>query len=271
MATYAIGDLQGCYDEFRGLLDKVDFGADDHLWLLGDLINRGPKSLETLRFVREIEDQCTVVLGNHDLHFLAIFYGGHTPSRSDTFDEILAAPDAREHAEWLRRQHLVYTDDALGYTMVHAGIPHIWSTEEAHLLADEVTRVIRGEDQAIDHVTFFQEMYGNEPSLWDASLTGMPRLRLITNYLTRMRLVNPQGALDFKHKGALSDVPVGWGPWFREVSPERTACLLFGHWAALDGRTDVSNIIALDTGCVWGRDLTALHLESGRRITVTAR
>ena len=271
MATYAIGDLQGCYGEFVELLDKVGFGPGDSLWLLGDLINRGPNSLETLRRVRELGDQCVVVLGNHDLHFLAIFYGGHSPSRSDTFDELLRAPDVHEHAEWLRRQHLVFTDESIGYTMVHAGIPHIWSVAEAHALADEVTSVLRGEDDALDHVTFFTQMYGNEPSAWDPTLQGMPRLRLITNYLTRMRLVNAQGALDFKHKGALSEAPVGWAPWFHEPGADPRARIVFGHWAALDGYTGIDNIVALDTGCVWGRDLTALHLESGRRVTVTAR
>ena len=271
MATYAIGDLQGCRVEFEALLEKIDFAAEDQLWLLGDLINRGADSLGTLRYVRAISDQCRIVLGNHDLHFLAIFYGGHRPSRSDTFDELLQAEDVAELAAWLCQQRLYYEDRSLGYAMTHAGVPHLWKLKKTRALAKEVEKAFRGEHGAVSRETFFAQLYGNEPDLWDDSLQGMPRLRTITNYLTRMRLVDRDGRLDFEHKGALTEAPPGWRPWFERLDVARLPLkLLFGHWASLDGVTGDDRIIALDTGCVWGRKLTALCLETGVLTQVNA-
>lgn len=270
MATYAIGDLQGCLQEFEALLSKVGFGKDDRLWLVGDLVNRGPDSLGVLRRVYELREQCHIVLGNHDLHLLAIVYGGHSAGRSDTFDELLRASDLEVLVEWLRQQKLVYTDPGLGCTMVHAGIPHIWSLDTAHQLAAEVETIISGRG-SMRYQHFFAELYGNKPACWEPTLRGMDRYRLITNYLTRMRLIKPSGELDFSHKGALGDAPNGWSAWYTFLTERWSGHrLLFGHWAALDGATGLSEVLALDTGAVWGRKLTALHLESGERIAVQA-
>lgn len=273
MATYAIGDLQGCRVEFEALLDKIAIGADDELWLLGDLINRGADSLGTIRRVIALQQEMSVriVLGNHDLHFLAILFGEHRPSAQDTFDEMLAAPDALAIAEWLCHQPLLYIDDRLQHAMVHAGVPHIWSLPQAQTLADEVSTVLRGKNPALSRETFFKHMYGNQPALWDDGLEGMARMRCVTNYLTRMRLVDEGGTLDFSHKGALDTAPDHWHPWFSLVQPDQFSHkLLFGHWAALDGETKRPDLLALDTGCVWGRDLTAICVETGVRTSVSA-
>ena len=272
MATYAIGDLQGCAAEFELLLERVDFGSGDELWLLGDLVNRGPDSLGVIRRVMAMREQCRIVLGNHDLHYLAIVFGGHSPGRSDTFDEMLSAADAEEIGHWLRGCKMLHRDTAKGYVMTHAGLPHIWNIDQAQSLANEVEAVLAGEHPKVSYEKFFREMYGNEPDRWDDGLKGMPRLRSITNYLTRMRLIDERGTLDFAHKGVLADAPPGWRPWFELVEPAAyPEKLLFGHWAALDGHTGRDHVIGLDTGCVWGRELTALHLETGRKISVKAR
>lgn len=271
MAVYAIGDLQGCDREFAALLERLDFSDSDRLWLVGDLINRGPDSLAALRRVRALGDRCVVVLGNHDLHFLAAYFGQRAPTRSDTFDELLAAPDVDELAHWLRTQKLLHLDETSGFVMTHAGIPHIWNIQQAVLHAREVERVLAGRDEHTSYVEFFQQMYGNEPNLWSDELQGMARLRLITNYFTRLRLVNDVGAMDFVHKGALQEAPAGWRPWF-EYWPldEARPRILFGHWAALDGHTGRDDIIGVDTGCVWGRQLTAYNLQTGARTAVEA-
>ena len=271
MATYAFGDLQGCLREFDALLERVALGAKDELCLVGDLVNRGPDSLGTLRRVYGLRSQCRIVLGNHDLHFLAIYFGGHKPGRSDTFNELLRAPDVDELAHWLRRQPLIHRDKELGYVMVHAGIPHIWSIKQARKRAKEVHRVLRGKNPAIPYKKFFRVMYGNQPDTWDDKLTGVDRVRLITNYLTRLRLVRPDGRMDFQHKGTLADAPAGLVPWYeprrRKPYPGR---ILFGHWAALDGVTSSEKVVALDTGCVWGRSLTAMCLQTGERFVQKA-
>jgi bis(5'-nucleosyl)-tetraphosphatase (symmetrical) len=208
------------------------------------------------------------VLGNHDLHLLAIRYGGHMPKRSDTFGELLAAPDSDELCDWLRHQCLLVYDGALGCVMTHAGIPHIWSRARAAALAGEVEAVLRGDG----HAEYFAALYGNRPDCWRDDLTGMDRWRLITNYFTRMRLIDQRGRLDFAYKGPIARAPEGWSPWFdlRALAPlEET--LVFGHWASLEGRTGHADIIALDTGCVWGRALTAMNLEDGRLVSVPSR
>ncbi len=268
MATYAVGDIQGCYEEFAGMLELVSFDpARDRLWLLGDLINRGSKNLAVVRLVRSLGSAASTILGNHDLHFLAIYYGGHTPNRADTFQDVLEADDVGEIADWYRHQAFLICDRSLGYVMTHAGIPHIWNVERAAELALELESVLRGEH----HRRYFEDMYGNEPDCWSADLEGMDRWRCITNYFTRMRLMDADGVLDFSHKGALVDAPAGLAPWF-ELRARRPLDLklLFGHWAALEGETDDAAIIALDTGCVWGRELTALCLETGEIHAVAA-
>ena len=271
MATYAIGDVQGCYAELAELLAQVAFSErHDQLWFLGDLINRGPESLQVVRLVRSLGSAARLVLGNHDLHFLAIVLGGHSPNRHDTFSDLLDAPEVEEIAQWFREQPLLVADEDLGYAMVHAGIPHLWDLDQARALAAEVETVMRGSRCEV----FFQQMYGNKPDCWTDDLLpdSMDRLRVITNYLTRLRLVDARGCMNFSHKGLASDAPQGWSPWFqlRAQRPLGTR-LLFGHWAALEGGTGIDDLIALDTGCVWGRELTALCLETRERHAVPAR
>ena len=274
MATYAIGDLQGCLAEFEALLSLVDFSANDRLWLVGDLINRGEDSLGTLLKVYEMSDRVEIVLGNHDLHYLAIVYGGHSAGRSDTFDALLAHPQRDTLAEFLCQQKLLVSSSRLGYVMTHAGIPHIWNIEEARAYAAEVEAVLRDDHPDVSREQFFSTMYGNKPKCWHSKLGGMERLRIITNYFTRMRALTMDGTLNFSHKGVVEEIPEGFEPWF-QWHPEPTSMggltILFGHWAALDGWTGRKDILALDTGCVWGRRLTALCLESGKYFTVSAQ
>ena len=264
MATYIVGDIQGCLDSLKALLAEVGFGARDALWCVGDLVNRGPESLRTLRFLRDLGERFACVLGNHDLHLLAMVYGGHPHRASDTMADVLDAPDRDELAAWLRRQPLLAEGD--GFAMAHAGIPHIWNLPTARANAREVEAVLRGKA----HRAFFKAMYGDEPSLRDAALEGLPRHRAIVNYLTRMRLVDAAGRMEFSHKGTLVDLPTGYRPWFAYPSRlDRT--LYFGHWAALNGATGSAELVALDTGCAWGRALTAARAEDGRLFQVAAR
>lgn len=261
MATYAIGDVQGCYSELIELLEQLEFDpARDRLWLLGDLINRGRRNLEVVRLIMSFGSSAVTVLGNHDLHFLAIALGGHSPNRADTFHDVLQAPDVGDITDWYRNQPLLFADTNLGYAMTHAGIPHIWTLAQASIHAQEVEAVLRTDA----HRAYFAELYGNRPDHWQDDLSGMDRLRLITNYFTRMRLVDADCRLNFSHKGGLSDAPAGLVPWFdlRARSPLGVK-LIFGHWAALEGESGHPDLIALDTGCVWGRYLTALCLETG--------
>ena len=268
MSTWAIGDVQGCYAGLMELLDAILFiPSEDSLWFVGDLVNRGPDSLGVLRFVRSLEDRATVTLGNHDLHLLAVAFGGQRAKDKDTFNDVLSAPDGLQLCHWLRFQPLLHFSDEHATLMVHAGIPHIWSVVRALALAEEVQAELRG----VDYASYFRVMYGDEPRRWDEALTGMERLRSITNYLTRMRWIQPDGRLEFQHKGALSDGPRGYLPWYERLHPENTARVLFGHWAALDGVTTNPRVIALDTGYIWGRQLTALCLEDGRLVRVKAR
>jgi len=267
MTIWAIGDVQGCYDELCQLLEKVHFSSADKVWFVGDLINRGRGSLEVLRLVRSLQDNAVTVLGNHDLHWLAIHYGGHKARRGDTFDALAAAADVDELADWLRRQPLVHRDLQLRLTMVHAGVYPRWTITQLHALAAEVSTVLRSE-AAPD---YFTKLYGNDPAVWSDDLGGMKRLRFITNACTRMRLVDHRDELDFEHKEDLAAAPAHLRPWF-EVYAERFPGerVVFGHWASLDGITSQQNLHAIDTGCVWGRSLTAMNLESMERVEVAA-
>ena len=266
MATYAIGDVQGCYREFAALLDEMDFRTDrDRLWMLGDLVNRGPDNVSVMRRVMSMEGAVTVVLGNHDLHFLAIHRGGHSMNRSDTLHDLFAWKKVDQASDWLRHQQLLHRDRDLGYVMAHAGIPPVWTLKQAASLAREVEEVIRGANCE----RYFREMYGNDPACWREDLKDIDRWRVITNYLTRMRLLDGDGCLDMSHKGSLQEAPPDLVPWFELVAkdPPRQK-ILFGHWAALEGETGCDHIISLDTGCVWGRSLTALRLEDGAGFSV---
>lgn len=265
MATYAIGDIQGCYDELISLLKTIKFSAQDQLWIAGDMVNRGPKSLETLRFLMSISDQVKIVLGNHDLHLLAIHYGAAEPKRSDTFHDILEAPDRDELMQWLLHQPLAIYDDQLNYTMVHAGIPPKWSIKKTLKRTAEVEQVL----QSTLAREFFNHMYGNEPNRWSGKLEGWDRLRTITNYVTRMRFCDPTGQLDFTVKGGLNKQPEGFKPWYEHHGKAlHKGRVIFGHWAALEGKADHESVFALDTGCVWGNKLTAMRLEDQKLFSV---
>ncbi len=256
MATYAIGDVQGCYDPLRRLLDRIAFDpAQDRLWFAGDLVNRGPHSLEVLRFVRGLGSRAVTILGNHDLHLLVVAAGVRPPHHGDTFDALFAAPDRDELLNWLRRQPLFHTGQ--GWAMVHAGLLPQWSVAQARTLAAEVEAMLQGPQYG----EFLQRMYGNEPRLWSDDLAGFDRLRVIVNAMTRLRLCNDEGAMEFTHKTDLQNLPAGYSPWFdapRRAS--RGTPLIFGHWAAL-GLIVRDDLIGLDSGCVWGRALTAIRLE----------
>ena len=258
MSTYAIGDVQGCYDELLTLLDAMRFDpAADTLWLVGDLVNRGPKSLETLRFARSLGDRAVTVLGNHDLALLVVAAGVKKPHRGDTMDDILNAPDRDELLHWLRTRKLMHVEN--GYAMVHAGLLPQWSIEQARALAREVETLLAANDAGL-----FRHMYGNTPDAWDDSLTGYDRLRVIINAMTRVRLVTPGGRMEFSHKTGLEGAPAGYMPWF-DVPGRASAGtpIVCGHWAAL-GLMLTHDLLSLDTGCVWGRTLSALRLDDRR-------
>jgi bis(5'-nucleosyl)-tetraphosphatase (symmetrical) len=268
MSTWVVGDVQGCKKALKSLLGKIAFSWErDRLWSTGDLVNRGPSCLKTLRFFYKHREKIQIVLGNHDLHLLAVASGVKSMGRSDTLGPILEAPDCSEMLNWLRFQPLLHHE--AGFTMVHAGIPPQWSVAEAALRAREVEAVLRS-DRAGE---FFSAMYGNEPAEWSEDLEGMPRLRLITNYFTRMRYCDDEGRLDLISKGPLND-PGGPAAEDRELDAwfnhdnRRTADdrVLFGHWASLQGKTSSPNAIGLDSGCVWGNSMTAYCLETGERV-----
>ncbi|HUO96339.1 MAG TPA: symmetrical bis(5'-nucleosyl)-tetraphosphatase [Steroidobacteraceae bacterium] len=258
MAVYAIGDLQGCYDEFRALLDRLRFEpARDRLWLTGDLVNRGPQSLATLRAVHALDAVTSVVLGNHDLHLLAAALDRKRLRPSDTLDEILSAPDRDELLAWLASRPLVHQDRALGWAMVHAGLPPEWDLATAAACGQEVSAALRA-----DAAGFFAAMYGDRPDRWSPGLKGDERLRFAVNCLTRLRFLAADGRLLLKYKGAPDGAPPGARPWF-QVPGRRSAGtrILFGHWSAL-GYLESDGVVSLDTGCVWGGALTAVRLDA---------
>lgn len=259
MAVYAVGDLQGCYDALQRLLDRIRFDpTHDQLWLTGDLVNRGRQSLESLRFVRALGERAVTVLGNHDLHLLAVAENTEKKKRQDTLDPILNAPDRDELLDWLRSRPLIHHDESLSFTMVHAGLPAQWDLGLARACAEEVQYVLRGSN----YHSFFEHMYGNEPSRWSEKLTGWDRLRFIVNSFTRMRYCDAKGRLDLRAKGAPGSQHRKLMPWF-QVPGRLNAQLriVFGHWSTL-GRTNLAGIYSLDSGCVWGGALTALRLDT---------
>ncbi len=265
MATYAVGDIQGCYDELQQLLEKLDFDpARDRLWLTGDLVNRGPRSLEVLRLVKGLGDRAITVLGNHDLHLLALWKHRHHHFKSnDTLSGIFTAPDGEELLQWLRCQPLLHYDAPLGIAMVHAGLPPQWDLELARSCASEVEEVLRGERFS----EFLRHMYGNKPTRWSPELRGWDRLRFIVNCFTRLRFCTVDGELEFKHKGNPGGDEQNHLPWFQVPQRKnRNTPVVFGHWSTL-GLYQADNVHAIDTGCLWGGTLTALQLEIG---TVTS-
>ena len=262
MALYFIGDLQGCHEPLQRLLQRIDFSPSrDTLYLLGDLVNRGPDSLAVLRTVMQLGDSVQSLLGNHDLHLLTVGYGLHKQHKSDTLDAILQAPDRAALLDWVRHQHMAL--QVRGWLLVHAGVLPQWTTACTLALAAEVEQALRGA-QALE---FLSHMYGNTPARWDDSLTGHDRLRVIVNALTRLRFCTHQGEMEFNAKGSTDATPLGYLPWF-EVPGRLTADtpIAFGHWSTVgldapEGKPVMrQNTLALDTGCVWGNYLTAAKL-----------
>lgn len=260
MTRIAVGDVQGCLPELRQLLKQFNFRSDrDEVWFVGDLVNRGPDSLGTLRFVRALGDNARVVLGNHDLHLLAVAYGGSRKLRNDdTLDDILSATDRDTLLEWLITRPLAVRAES--DLMVHAGVVPQWTADEVMTLAGEVEQALR-----TDPAKLFESMYGNRPDRWTHTLEGADRLRFIINVLTRLRYCRADGRVDLKMKGAPGSQETGWMPWFD--APERRTTgvrVITGHWSTL-GLVDRPDLLALDTGCVWGGTLTAAALDSTSR------
>jgi bis(5'-nucleosyl)-tetraphosphatase (symmetrical) len=251
MATYAIGDVQGCFDELQALLAEIGLKKQDHLWFVGDLVNRGPKSLQVLRFVRDLGARAVVVLGNHDLHLVTQHEGFERKRKDDTFDDVLEAADAKELVHWLRTRPMMHA--ATGYAMVHAGLLPQWSLEKARSLGAEVEAALR----APGYRDFLKNMYGSKPEEWSESLTGWDRLRVVVNAMTRMRFCTRTGRMEFRAKGA--EPPPGYLPWY-ETRPAKEGPIVFGHWSQLGLRLD-PHVTCLDSGCVWGGSLSALRLE----------
>ena len=271
MANYAIGDVQGCFEELRRLLDKINFDPiKDRLWFVGDLINRGPDSLHTLEFIYQIKESCHLVLGNHDIHFIAVAEGLRKPFVSDTLEDLLKSENLRIYIKWLRHQNLLYYEEikceqgSKIFLMTHAGIPPHWSWQDALISSQEIKKVLSNDRQ---YKEYLENIYGNLPAKSKPKLNRLDRLRLNTNYLTRMRFCKADGELKLDIKGTkLADKPEGFEAWF--LHPLRiqheNLNLIFGHWASLGGKTGTSNIIAIDTGCVWGYKLSAFRLEDSR-------
>ncbi len=256
MATYVVGDIQGCNYAFQALLAKINFDPlQDRLWLVGDVVNRGAGSLPVLRWIYEHQHCVTIVLGNHDLHAIMVMEGYAKAHRGDTLQDLLEGAEGAKLLTWLRHQHMAFAENEC--LMVHAGVLPQWTAEATLSLASEVESALRASDYKI----FLAQMYGNLPNQWHDELQGIDRLRLITNALTRLRVCDESGAMEFKFKGVLEDVPQGYLPWFDVLSRKTTqTTILFGHWSAL-GLQQREKLYALDTGCLWGGYLSALRLE----------
>jgi bis(5'-nucleosyl)-tetraphosphatase (symmetrical) len=255
MAVYAIGDVQGCFDELKALLAKTGASEGDRLWFVGDLVNRGPKSLEVLRFVRALGERAVVVLGNHDLHLVAQFESLEHARRGDTFRDVFGAPDARALVDWLRTRPMMHAEGS--YAMVHAGLLPQWSIGKALALGAEVQAALAGSA----YRDFLKNMYGGTPQAWDDALAGWDRLRVIVNAMTRMRFCNRDGRMDLEGKG--TQPRKGYSRWYEtrtKANGTEKATLLFGHWSQL-GLVVEPGVIGLDSGCIWGGALSALRLE----------
>jgi bis(5'-nucleosyl)-tetraphosphatase (symmetrical) len=269
MSTYAIGDIQGCYGPLRELLEHIGFNAGrDRLWLVGDLVNRGPQSLEVLRFVRGLGEAATVVPGNHDLHLAMVAEGYGKPNDEDTLAEVLAAPDCAELVAWLRAWPLFHVEGE--YAMVHAGLLPQWSVAQARELAGEAQAALT----SADFRDFLAHMWGSEPVMWNDALTGWDRLRVVVNAMTRMRYVRLDGAMELRAPGAKAPPergPAGCVPWFD--APNRASAdhtIVCGHWSAL-GFRQAPKLLALDSGCLWGGALTAVRLEDRKVFQLSCR
>ena len=263
MSTYAIGDVQGCYDPLCRLLDKLKFDPNrDKLWFCGDLVNRGGQSLAVLRLVHSLRKSCVVTLGNHDLHLLAESLGLGRSNRSNAeFQQIFNANDGKKLLRWLLKRPLMHTDRKRGYAMVHAGIPANWNIKIAQRCARELETELRGPD----YREFFKAMYGNRPAVWCPEHKRRARLRSIVNNFTRLRFCDHKGRIDFKSNGPPSSQRRGYYPWFEVPGREPLdMTIIFGHWSAL-GYRQQPGFVALDSGCVWGGKLTAIKLSKPDR------
>ena len=272
MSTYAIGDVQGCYKELLRLLDKINFDeTNDRLWFVGDLVNRGPDSLEVLKFVIELGESAITVLGNHDLHLLALAEEITPPKKKDTLASILTSPGKQEIITWIRQQPLIHNDKELNFSMIHAGLPPRWDIKQAMELAKEFEQVLNNEN----YLSFLKVMYGNEPNLWEENLTGNDRLRFIVNCFTRMRYIDDKYELNFSEKGAPGSQGEALTPWFMvEKRKSKHDKIIFGHWSTVHLGTiqDFTpyNVFPIDTGCLWGGELTAMRLEDEKLFSIPA-
>ncbi len=266
MARYAVGDIQGCFDSLQALLHEIAFDpARDTLWCVGDLVNRGPKSLEVLRFIRGLGDAARVVLGNHDLYLLMVAAGWRKRGKDDTLQPILDAPDVDALLDWVAAQPLMHVE--AGFAMVHAGLLPQWQVDEARVLAAEVEAELRSPQRN----TLLADLAGNEPARWSDALAGHDRLRCVVNAMTRMRFCTPEGVMEFKHKGSPDNPPEGGMPWFDVPARSHAShTLLTGHWSAL-GLHMVPGLVSLDTGCLWGGRLSAYRLDDGALFQVESR
>lgn len=266
MSTYAIGDIQGCFRELEALLKKIKFNPQhDQLWFAGDLVNRGKNSVDVLRFIKSLGSQHKTVLGNHDLHLLGVAYGQQKLRHNDTFQDILNAEDREELLTWLRQQHLFHHDKQLNYCIIHAGIPPQWNIESTKIYAQEVENILQG----TQYQELLTHMYGNEPHEWNPYSESWERYRFILNALTRMRYVDSKGRLNFSEKGPVGTQAAHLVPWFNCLHPDNHYInIIFGHWASLVGVSNVPHVFAIDTGCSWGYQLTALRLEDKKRFSV---
>ena len=260
MAVYVIGDLQGCYSQLCRLLDSIKFDPrQDRLWFCGDLVNRGPESLETLRFVKSLGEAAITVLGNHDLHLLALYHGGQVRAESDALAQVLKAPDCAELMAWLQSLRLAHYDETLNVLLVHAGIHEKWNLQQVLGCANELERVLHGSDSG----SFFEHMYGDEPGYWSDDLEGMERFRLITNIFTRLRFYSRGGRLELEAKGAPQQhAQHDLIPWFeRENRLESSVRVVFGHWSTLPVGV-YGRYYAIDAGCIWGGRMVALRIDT---------
>ena len=259
MAIYAVGDVQGCAAELESLLECLEFSPGrDRLWFVGDIVNRGPRSLDVLRLVAGLGDAAVVVLGNHDLHLLAAARGhARLRDQDQSLRPVLEAHDRERLLDWLQSRPVLHHDESLGVTLLHAGLPPQWDIATARRCALELEQALRGDRSG----ALFERMYGNEPALWHDDLDGIDRLRFIVNALTRLRACDADGRMLLRFKGPLARLPAGAVPWFRAAGRRSAgARIVCGHWSAL-GYRDEAGVLALDTGCVWGGTLTAQRLD----------
>jgi len=274
MSTYVIGDVQGCYQELLHILDRINFDEDrDRLWFTGDLVNRGPQSLEVLRFVKGLGDTAITVLGNHDLHALAVARDPSRHKRSkDTLDAVLAAPDGEDLLDWLRKLPFLHEDREVGFVLIHAGLVPQWDAHRAAELAREVETVLGNGAYG----EFIDRMYGNKPERWSEDLSGWERLRFITNCFTRLRYCDADGRVDLEDKGPPGSQHQPYQPWFTlDTRRTKDKKIIFGHWSTVQlgdiREFSQYNVYPLDTGCVWGGQLTALRLDDERLFSVPSR